>query len=242
MTRGLPWTFHLNGISSLLDKRSAVHDSDGRVKDYILFIGILDLPTHTLGRKTPHLQIWSRFCQARTGIEDSLGLPCSLVDLLCSIMEPGVEVRLRSWSGEDGTPEQLQIWDLTRHAGIIKSRQHRGAEVSNNKGHDDDSVAYAVRRIITTATEIKKKEGRLMYETCSGLFFPLVAAGSQPRHLTSSDKNLIVECIKDLPYGPLEAYPYYGRVVTALREFWENSSGRSLEEVVVDLDMELGLF
>src|ERR1051326_6108727 len=100
MTRGLPWTFHLSGISSVLDGRSTVHNICGHAKDYILFIGVLDLPTHSLGRRTSHLQIWHRSCRLRSGIEDSLGLPCSLVDLLCSIKEPEIQTQLALWPGE----------------------------------------------------------------------------------------------------------------------------------------------
>lgn len=239
MTRGLPWTFHLNGISSLLDNKSAIHSSDGNAKDYVFYLGILDLPTHTLGRRTPHLQIWSRFCRSHTGIEDSLGLPYSLVDLLCSITDSDIEARLRSWPGEPSTPEQVQIWDLNRYAGIIAAHQYRCSEASNR---DNDSTSFSVRHIVSTITAIKSKVGRLAYETWSGLLFPLVTAGSQARYLSGSNKSLIVECIKDLPYGSLEAYPYYGQVVTALREFWENGGGRTLGEVVADLDMEIGLF
>jgi hypothetical protein len=40
----------------------------------------------------------------------------------------------------------------------------------------------------------------------------------------------------------LEQYPYYGKVVSALHEFWDNGGDRSLEQVVVYLGMELGLF
>jgi hypothetical protein len=236
MTRGLPWTFHLNGISSLLDNKSAIHTSDGTVKDYVFYLGILDLPTHTLGRRTNNLHIWSRFCRSQTGIEDSLGLPYSLIDLLCSITDSDIEARLQSWPGEPGTPEQVQVWDLNRHAGRIAACQHRPT------GSNNDSIALAVRHIMTTIIAIKTKVGRLAYETWSGLLFPLVTAGSQAHYLGASDKSLIVECMKDLPYGSLEAYPYYGQVVTALYEFWEHGGGRTLWEVVADLGMEIGLF
>jgi hypothetical protein len=242
MTRGLPWTFHLNGISSLLHNKRAIRSSDGQVKDYVFFMGILDLPTHVLGRKTNSLRIWSQFCRNHTGIEDGVGLPCSLVDLLCSIKKPGIGKRLQSWPIEDGTPEQLQIWDLNRHAGIIMARKYHSDEDSNSQNISDELAALSVRHIITVVTEVKAKVGRLLYETWSALLFPLVAAGSQSLHLSVADKILIIECIKDFPYGSLEAYPYYGRVVTALHELWESGGGRSLEEVVVDLDMELGLF
>jgi hypothetical protein len=242
MTRGLPWSFHLNGISSLLYNKGAVRSPEGKVRDYVFFMGILDLPTHTLGRKTNHLQIWSQFCRYHSGIEDCVGLPCSLVDLLCLIKEPGIGKRLRSWPIEDGTPEQLLVWDLNRHAGIIMARKYHSVEDSASKTSSDDVVALSVRHIMTITADVKAKVGRLLYETWSALLFPLVAAGSQPLHLRVADKSLIVKCIKDFPYGSLEAYPYYGRIVTALHEFWENSGDRSLEEVVIDLDMELGLF
>jgi hypothetical protein len=242
MTHGLPWTFHLNGISSILEDKSTLHDPERNVRDHVLFIGIMDLPTHTLGRKTDHLQIWFRFCRFRCGIEDSLGLPCTLVDLLCSIMEPGIEARLRSWTGEDGTSEQCQPWGLTRHAGIIMAQNYRSEHRLTEHIGNDALIASSVRYIITTASQIREELGRLSYAPWSGLLFPLVAAGSQPLYLSLADKSLIVESIKDLPYGSLESYPYYGNIVTALHEFWNNGGRRSLQQVVQDLDLELGLF
>jgi hypothetical protein len=242
MTRGLPWTFHLNGVSSILDGRGIAKDQDGHIRDYVFFIGVLDLPTHTLGRRTKHLQIWYRNCRFRFGIEDSLGLPCSLVDLLCLILEPDIEKRLCSWPGEAGTSEQCQIWDLTRYAGIVMAHNLRVKQGLVEESKSDELVAFAVRHIMTTTSQTRAKLGQLSYDPWSGLLFPLVTAGSQPNLLSVADKSLIVESIKDLASGSLERYPYFGKVVSALNEFWVSGRGRSLEQVVIDLDMELGLF
>ena len=242
MTRGLPWTFHLNGISSVLDGRSSFQDLEGHTRDYVLFIGMLDLPTHSLGRRTDCLKMWHRNCRFRCGIEDSSGLPCSLVDLLSSVMEPEVEMQLSSWPGEYGTVEQCQLWDLTRYAGIITAHNYRSKCGLAGKNGSNELVAFAVRHIITTTRQIRERLGHLSYDSWSGLLYPLVAAGSQPFHLSVTDKSLIIASIEDLPNGSLEHNPYYGKVVSALHEFWVNGGGRSLEQVVVDLGMELGLF
>jgi hypothetical protein len=244
MTRGLPWTFHLNGVSSLLgERRSSNHDlTEHHTKDYVFFMGVLDLPTHTLGRRTNHLGIWHRSCRFRSGIEDGLGLPCSLVDLLCLVTEPESATRLASWPGENGTWEQCQLWNLTRHAGIVATHNHPSNHATTRNYKDEDSIGCAVRLIITTTRQIRTKLVRFSYQPWSGLLFPLVTAGSQPLHLSEADQTLIVESITDLAGGALKQHPYFDKVVETLKEFWSNGGGRSLEEVVVDMDMELGLF
>jgi hypothetical protein len=232
MNRGLPWTFHLNGISSLLNgDRSNLHDLNGHIRDDVSFIGVLDLPSHILGRKTRQMGIWHDHCRFRSGIEDGLGLPCSLVDLLCAIKEPGIVHRLVAWPGEEGTGDREKIWDLTRYAGIIAACPQ-----------GDDTTAFAVQHIISTISHIKAQVGHFPYTPWYGLLFPLAMAGSQAQHLGEVDKTLIIACITDIASGSLDQFPYYGNVVAALREFWQRGAGRSLEQVVVDLDMELGLF
>jgi hypothetical protein len=233
MTRGLPWTFHLNGVSSLLgERRRSNHElTEHHTKDYVFFMGVLDLPTHTLGRRTNHLGIWHRSCRFQSGIEDGLGLPCSLVDLLCLVMEPESATRLASWPGEEGTWEQCQLWNLTCHAGIVAAHNHRPSHCTTQNYGDEHSVAFSVRLIITTTRQIRTKLVRFSYQPWSGLLFPLVTAGSQP-----------LQSITDLAGGTLKPHPYFDKVVQTLKEFWSNGGGRSLEEVVVDMDMELGLF
>lgn len=244
MTRGLPWTWHLNGISSLpCERRSSSHRlQEHHTKDYVYFMGHLDLPTHTLGRRTNHLGIWRRNCQSRSGIGDSLGLPGSLLDLLCLVMEPGTATLLASWPGEYGTWEQCQIWDLTRYAGIVAAHNHHPFHGTAQNNLDNNSGASAVRHIITTTRNLRTKLVQFSYHSWSGLLFPLVTAGSQPLYLSEADQTLITDSITDLASGTLKQYPYFGNVVEALKEFWSNGGGRTLEEVVVDLDMELGLF
>lgn len=243
MTRGLPWTFHLHGVYSLFDNAHNASRLEGRARDQLFLIAISDIPTHVLGRKTSYLHIWHRNCRFRPGVEDSIGLPCSLVDLLCDIEHPDIESRLIAWPGEQGTDDQRLLWDLTRHAGIIAASNHRSERAfPKQEGASEAAVSFAVRHIMTCTQRIKVRDGHIVHETKSPLLFPLVMAASQPSQLLSSDKDLIVGCLSDLAGGTLEVYPYYGNVVRALRESWDHGAGRSLEQVVVDLDLELALF
>lgn len=243
MTRGLPWTFHIHGIYSLLDNAQAITKLEGRARDQVFLIAITEIPTHVLGRKTSHLNIWHRNCRFHTGVEDSLGLPCSLVDLLCDITEPDIEARLASWPGEQGTEDQRLLWDLTRHAGIIAARNHRAEhECTAQECISAEAVAFAVRYILTSTTHIKSRDKFIAHDKWQPLLFPLVMAASQSSRLLASDKDLILGCISNLASDALEMFPYYGNIARALHEFWDNGAGRSLERVVVDLDMELGLF
>lgn len=243
MTRGLPWTFHIHGIYSLLDNSHITSTLEGRARDQLFLIAITEIPTHVLGRKTNQLNIWDRNCRFHTGVEDSLGLPCSLVDLLCDIAEPDIEVRLLAWPGHQGTDDQCLLWDLTRHAGIISGSNYRSQHrLVEQESISEDAVAFAVRHILTSTTQIKSRDRFIAHDKWQPLLFPLIMAASQSSRLLPADKDMIIGCISDLASNILETYPYYGNIVRALREFWNSGKGRSLEQVVVDMDMELGLF
>ncbi|KAF2624452.1 hypothetical protein BU25DRAFT_161441 [Macroventuria anomochaeta] len=233
MNRGVPWTVHVNGIASILDQQKSYACPDGRIKDYTSFMGILDLPTHILGRKTINRNIWYTHCRLRDGIDVVTGLPCSLIDLLSAINQPYVVPMLMNWRIEEGTKKQQQIWDANRHAAII---------VGLNPGSIGQGVNTHVRQAVTLLRELKGEISDEFSQVRQALLFPLVITGSQSLSLSDDDKLFIMECISDLADGSLEHNLYYCGAGQILQELWYNDAGRSLQQIAEDLGIEQGLF
>jgi hypothetical protein len=96
----MPWTIHLDGIAGILREQGVLNTSPtDEWRELVTSMGVLDLPTHTLGRRGKHLHLWYKHCRNKDGIDDSTGLPCSLIHLLASVMEPEIKDRILQWSG-----------------------------------------------------------------------------------------------------------------------------------------------
>ncbi|KAF2013049.1 hypothetical protein BU24DRAFT_263196 [Aaosphaeria arxii CBS 175.79] len=254
MNLGMPWTIHLNGLVSILSERQVFARTDVETKEFIHLISTLDIPTHTLGRKTPQLNLWRDYNRSRDGIEDITGLPCSLMDLFSCIMEPDVEERLHAWPVTQGSPTQCKIWKANRAAAIISARQwkirhamlesdaHQRPEYQAGPTENGPAIIAVVQEILVIAHELRPLLEDKSAEIRRPLLYPLVAAGSQPSCLTDYDKTFIGDCIIALADGALDEDPYYGGPATVLRELWANGRGRSIEQVAHDLDMEMALF
>ncbi|GFF96094.1 hypothetical protein CNMCM6069_004138 [Aspergillus lentulus] len=131
---GIPWTMHLRGMYSIL----RIHDVDGphkhQERDVFrahLFevMGIMDLPTFSIGRRHPHLGFWRQYCckgnspaEIETGVEVVTGLPRSLVTIFAFIGEGTTETSFWDWPGAKGTFMQCQLWEAYRLAGVLVVR------------------------------------------------------------------------------------------------------------------------
>ncbi|KAK2747758.1 hypothetical protein FQN57_001788 [Myotisia sp. PD_48] len=111
MNRCMNWTVHLSGLHSMIQYRSSLKFPNRITSDILDTVGFFDLPTHVLGRKSQPLNIWRDYCRGKTGIESQSGIPHSLLDLLSTIAEPGIEAKFWTWSWKD---EQSQNQSFTR--------------------------------------------------------------------------------------------------------------------------------
>lgn len=131
LMHGLPWTMHIEGMHNIL--QSCSPDSPRGIATPTPFrahllevMGVMDLPCLTVGRQTPPIGIWRRFCQPtgpRHGIEPVTGIPRSLLDLLAGINIDTTEQSFWDWPGEAGSFLQCYLWEAYRLAGILTIRQ-----------------------------------------------------------------------------------------------------------------------
>lgn len=246
MNRGLPWTIHLNGLTAALQESGEFRAHDDEMRDLIGLVGILDLPTHTIGRKTPHLRIWKENCCNRSGIEDVTGLPYSLIDLLASIAELGTEERLWEWQSASRDQTQKMIWQTAQYAGILAARALRREDTSGSQ-HDVQegirpSTATIQRTLLWFLQRLRTEMSDKFFTGRQALLFPLVVAGSQYPLLANEDRSFIRESMDALADGTLASDQYYGTTFRALQEFWASDGQKSFDQTVRDLDLELGIF
>lgn len=129
---GLPWTMHLEGMHNILQSHGLDDPyrtaTPSKFRTHLLEVmGVMDLPCFAVGRQTPCIGIWRRYCQSagpRKGIEPVTGLPRTLVDLFAGIGMETTEQSFWDWPGEPGSFLQCYLWEAHRLAGILTLRRH----------------------------------------------------------------------------------------------------------------------
>ncbi|ETS84449.1 hypothetical protein PFICI_02474 [Pestalotiopsis fici W106-1] len=121
------WTPLLRGLYYVLQSRRLLeHTRRDRLTQHLLeVVGLLDLPHFTLNRLNKPLHIWDQFVAPykSAGVEESTGLPYSLLNILADIALPDTEDRLLAWPGEVAQDLiQIHLWEAYRTAAILHSR------------------------------------------------------------------------------------------------------------------------
>ncbi|KAJ5338230.1 hypothetical protein N7452_004958 [Penicillium brevicompactum] len=91
-------------------------------------MGVMDLHCSAVGRQSPHIGIWRRYCQLATprhGVEPVSGLPRTLLDIFAGIGIETTEQTFWDWPGEPGSFLQCYLWEAHRLAGILTLRRDK---------------------------------------------------------------------------------------------------------------------
>ncbi|KAJ4987089.1 hypothetical protein SVAN01_07377 [Stagonosporopsis vannaccii] len=241
MNRAMPFSIHLNGIASIFHQRHVLQSPTDESRELAGLIGVLDLPTHSLGRKNTHLHMWNQHCMGQKGVEEVTGLPCSLIDLFASLMDDDVEERLLQWPGEPNEPVMCKIWEATQHAGLIRIRDLR-SERNLPVNLSSQSTASAVQHVLDLLQDLRLRLDIGTFASIETLLFSLVAVGSQTRLLTAENRIFIKEGIVSLANHKVSYYPYYEAVLHVLERLWEGDGSKSLDHIAREMSFELGLF
>lgn len=233
MNCGIPWTVHLNGIAAILEQRNSFTCAKGRIKNYTSFLGVLDLPIYTLGRKSLLRNIWYNHCRFQHGIEVITGLPYSLIDLICQINEPRVLVLLKDLTLEGDSTTQSKVWNVTRHAAIIAAMDLQHCHLLDSS---------QVRHVIDLLHDLRATIADQTCQLRNMLLLPLVIAGIHLSGLNHIDNAFVIDCIADLSNRSLDAHPYYKGAIQILQELWYRRNGRSADQIARDLGLEQSLF
>ncbi|PYH84266.1 hypothetical protein BO82DRAFT_330400 [Aspergillus uvarum CBS 121591] len=138
--RGTPWTMHLRGMYSIIQSQGfqTLQSENSTFRTHLFEVmGVMDLPTFTIGRRNPSLGFWRNHCRKRkdpTAINSELGhdvelvsgLPRTLLDIFsCIGTREANEEEFWNWPGAQGTLLQCQLWEAYRSAGILAVRHRR---------------------------------------------------------------------------------------------------------------------
>lgn len=121
------WTPLLRGLREVLDHRGLLSSPQRpQLADHLLeVIGLLDIPHLTINRLSKPLDIWKTYMAPYrlSGIDQTSGLPFTLVNIFAELESPAAEKRLWDWPGEAGDEFiQIHLWEAFRAAGILHSR------------------------------------------------------------------------------------------------------------------------
>lgn len=109
-------------------------------------ISLLDMPCWVINRVSPSAGLWQQHVAMfpRNGIEQTSGLPYSLIDIMCDLNSPEAEHRLQNWPGAICKDlMQVHYWEAVRTAAILHTRQLRPKQVNNLEVIPDSHVILA---------------------------------------------------------------------------------------------------
>ncbi|KAL2867092.1 Zn(II)2Cys6 transcription factor [Aspergillus lucknowensis] len=256
---GTPWTMHLQGLYNVLlvNGLAPTHQQPTPYQAHLLEVmGVMDLPTFTIGRQRPHFGIWRHYCRNRgepDAVEIVSGLPKSLLDLLSCIDEEVTEEDFWDWPGMRGTLVQYQLWEAYRLAGALTVRFRYlllPARVSSQYATRREQLQklsppteVVVSRIVSHIDAICRAsigtEGQNSL-VLNSVQYPVLIAGLQSEVINGDAelKSVIKTCLS-MNVRRKES----NRLLYAiLEEWWRCEEPRSVHELAESRGAELGLF
>jgi hypothetical protein len=262
--RGFPWTLHLQGMHNILQECGLdflLQQDPSSRKHLLEVMAVMDLPTFTIGRRTPYIGLWSRYCRDRDGskgIELVSGLPRSLLDIFSGIGHNTLEEDFWNWPGEPGDFLQTYQWEAHRLAGIMTVRRCRayviqsgrkwgGFEIGvpENPSRRLPTTEVLVTRVLANLDAIRRgcKEPEAKHSlTMNGINYPLFMTGLELNIMNSHPewKQLIRDCYcgsrrKEFEMGDRLQ-------LTLLEQFWhKNDATIDVNDLARNIEWELGL-
>ncbi|XEV04748.1 hypothetical protein FSHL1_010035 [Fusarium sambucinum] len=132
--------------------------------DHLLeVIALLEIPCFTLNRISRSLDMWKLHVgpNKKSGIEQTSGLPYTLITLLANLDSPDIESGLLQWHGEVADEfMQIHLWEAFKCAGVLHSRALLGygqdPDTSSKSGVRTEVVRMkafaAIQAIISSGT------------------------------------------------------------------------------------------
>lgn len=144
----------------------------------------MDMPTFCIGRRSPSLHLWRRWRSERSvdeqrifddhDIEETSGLPRSLLDLISCINDPNVEEMLWTWKGHVGEIPQIHLWEAYRFAAILWARMLGGSPPYDRL---QDLIVNKLMAVLDALYESATRAEALGSLTMNAIIYPLFTAG-----------------------------------------------------------------
>lgn len=273
VVHGLPWTMHLEGMHSILKSHGmdslAIHHTPFRTH-LIEVMGVMDLPTFTVGRQNPSIGVWRKYCRSSGArgedVEQVSGLPRSLLDIFSCIGAGTIEETFWDWPGEPGNFLQCHLWEAFRLAGILACRQQQRQWRRHSLGQEMDASSPATPSSSLSSRQVRLPRSEILVarilasldalrRACAdptekdkgtlilnAIEYPVFIAGLEADLVNRNPewKKAIKECFAD---RYRQESGEQNRLVTELlEEVWMAGDGVDVNELAVRRGVELGLF
>lgn len=230
-------------------------------------LGVMDLPTFSVGRQNPSLGFWRKYCRSRdadqqtpkdSDVEVVSGIPRSLIDIFSFIGEGATEEDFWNWPGSKGTMLQHQMWEAYRLAGILAVRHCQlHPESSEDKwigstphsrSHPGITIpdsSILVSRILSCLDAICRACAEPEGKDClilNAVHYPVFVAGLQADIVNTEPglKHVIRRCFCLRP-NLLDIGGDGQLLLGFLEEYWRDPEGTNLHELARSRGVELGL-
>lgn len=250
-----------------MDTLAAGLEQDPSSRQALESLGVMDLPSFLLGRKSPAIGIWNSFRNAQDswkqgrldGVEPVTGVPRSLLDIFAAMAdEPGNDIALRfwSWQGDGGDPAQRYLWDCWRFSGILDVRRRRcqrysnvdftptaqGDDESKDLAPDTDTILCRLMDSIEAVHQTFSIPCPKNLPFYHGLVYPLMTISLEVSHLKGRPKWK--QTLVEVRYRIEEISPFrLARMAfKLLDDAWlEESSDFDIEDVARRMGVEIAL-
>ncbi|KAL0940438.1 C6 finger domain-containing protein [Colletotrichum truncatum] len=255
------WTPLIRGLHAVLQQRELLSTAQGSplTDQFIEVIGLLDVQHFTLNRFSESLRIWSTCVAPRglTGVQETSGLPYSLLNLICELDLPGSEEKLHSWPGEPCQELiQVHLWEAFRsaailHCRVIQSRKdttpHREAmNIASPCMTNDDLLRLKVLAACQAIMSPRKESFPDVQPLGAALLYPLFIVG-----LFTEEDTVARGATKDLFSFLTKNWESYQNTLVweIVTQVWERSTTRPdtcrlklAEEFAAELNIEIYLY
>ncbi|KAI9035082.1 Zn(II)2Cys6 transcription factor domain-containing protein [Aspergillus affinis] len=107
------------------------------IDELVEALGILDLSSFIIARRSPPMHIWYRHCRnGARSTPKNRPVPRSLVDLFSGVRLDASEDDFLHWPGAVGSFAQMHLWETYRYMGVLcirRLRQQQGASSPENR-------------------------------------------------------------------------------------------------------------
>ncbi|KAJ5035864.1 hypothetical protein NUH16_003725 [Penicillium rubens] len=251
------WTPLLKGLYGVLQHRDIlVAAQRSPLEDHLLeVIALLDIPSFTLNRITRSMEIWKLHVASKgqVGIEETSGLPYSLINLFAGLGSPEAEEGLLGWAGELGEEFiQIHLWEAFRFAGLL----HNRALLGNDQNTSPPAASpmprsEVVRMKIFASLQAIVDSGAFTFRQplARAIFYPLFVAGLfaenyQQRRLTRLAFQHLMDDSQERIDGSTERV-----ALDIVTNVWETGKGQGLTaklalatKFAAELNIELHLY
>lgn len=150
-------------------------------------VALLDIPCFTINRVTPPLDLWKNYIAptAVDGVEETSGLPYSLITIMADLGSVESEQMLMQWPGHLGDDYiQIHLWEAFRFAGILHSRAlrcktHTQQDASTSPPPSRTANTNVARMRVFAAIQAIIDSGAFTFRLtlARGILYPLFIAG-----------------------------------------------------------------